>query len=330
LRPYRAPAWLPGGHAQTLWPLLIKPRPLPLRRERWDTPDGDFIDVDLSMRRHGTVAGPVPGLEAVRAALRDLHRARLSRRRLALRSRISVALRRTHRHRVPTIRRFPISTGSCAGSRGNTAAGAPPLEYRWAALPCSSGLGTCAAAVAVVTASPLSFRRLILPLRPSLAQGFKRIYTAHFLATLERVSAERLRRFSRSVDEAGCVMRARSGYRRRGDRAGAGFAVPTHCATLFGLGQTETSALPRWSSIRASTLSCPPLPDEQREAVTASARTAGRRRPVGFVNGGLSRAAGLAAQRLLHFFLFERISRVHERQFPQKSQSTTSGFVANP
>jgi hypothetical protein len=33
---YRAPAWLPGGHAQTIWPLLIKPRPLPLRRERWD------------------------------------------------------------------------------------------------------------------------------------------------------------------------------------------------------------------------------------------------------------------------------------------------------
>ena len=45
-RPYRAPAWLPGGHAQTIWPLLIKgPRP-PYRRERWDTPDGDFIDLD--------------------------------------------------------------------------------------------------------------------------------------------------------------------------------------------------------------------------------------------------------------------------------------------
>ena len=46
-KPYRAPAWLPGGHAQTIWPLLIKPRPLKLRRERWDTPDGDFIDVDF-------------------------------------------------------------------------------------------------------------------------------------------------------------------------------------------------------------------------------------------------------------------------------------------
>ena len=44
---YHPPRWLPGGHLQTIWPLLIKPRRLPLRRERWDTPDGDFIDVDF-------------------------------------------------------------------------------------------------------------------------------------------------------------------------------------------------------------------------------------------------------------------------------------------
>lgn len=44
--PYRAPAWLPGGHAQTIWPVLRKNAPPPYRRERWDTPDSDFIDVD--------------------------------------------------------------------------------------------------------------------------------------------------------------------------------------------------------------------------------------------------------------------------------------------
>jgi len=43
---YRAPKWLPGGHAQTIYPLLIKPEPLPYQRERWETPDGDFIDLD--------------------------------------------------------------------------------------------------------------------------------------------------------------------------------------------------------------------------------------------------------------------------------------------
>jgi hypothetical protein len=44
---YRAPAWLPGGHAQTLYAALMVPRPrVAYRRERWDTPDGDFIDLD--------------------------------------------------------------------------------------------------------------------------------------------------------------------------------------------------------------------------------------------------------------------------------------------
>ena len=45
-RHYPAPPWLPGGHAQTIWPLLIKGPLPPYRRERWDTPDGDFIDLD--------------------------------------------------------------------------------------------------------------------------------------------------------------------------------------------------------------------------------------------------------------------------------------------
>ncbi|MFO1226912.1 YheT family hydrolase [Roseateles sp.] len=48
---YAAPRWLPGGHAQTIWPALFSRThsggPLAWRRERWDTPDGDFIDVDF-------------------------------------------------------------------------------------------------------------------------------------------------------------------------------------------------------------------------------------------------------------------------------------------
>jgi len=43
---YSAPRWLRGGHAQTIWPLVRKP-PLPAyRRRRWQTPDGDFVDLD--------------------------------------------------------------------------------------------------------------------------------------------------------------------------------------------------------------------------------------------------------------------------------------------
>lgn len=44
---YRAPTWLPGGHAQTIYAALAAPRPrIAYRRQRWETPDGDFIDLD--------------------------------------------------------------------------------------------------------------------------------------------------------------------------------------------------------------------------------------------------------------------------------------------
>ena len=46
MKPYRAPRWLPNRHAQTLWPLAAKTPLPPYRRERWVTPDGDFIDLD--------------------------------------------------------------------------------------------------------------------------------------------------------------------------------------------------------------------------------------------------------------------------------------------
>jgi hypothetical protein len=47
---YRAPAWLPGGNLQTIWAATRSRRfpgePPRFTRERWATPDGDFIDVD--------------------------------------------------------------------------------------------------------------------------------------------------------------------------------------------------------------------------------------------------------------------------------------------
>jgi len=47
---YTAPWWLPGGNLQTIWPALYARRGFGehprYRRERWATPDGDFVDVD--------------------------------------------------------------------------------------------------------------------------------------------------------------------------------------------------------------------------------------------------------------------------------------------
>jgi predicted alpha/beta-fold hydrolase len=49
---FRSPRWLPGGNLQTIWAARLA-RPFQgtapvFRRERWDTPDGDFIDVDFA------------------------------------------------------------------------------------------------------------------------------------------------------------------------------------------------------------------------------------------------------------------------------------------
>ncbi|MEK6425021.1 MAG: hydrolase [Burkholderia gladioli] len=52
---YVAPRWLPTNHAQTIFPALFGRRPeVRYRRERWDTPDDDFIDLDW--------IAPPPGL----------------------------------------------------------------------------------------------------------------------------------------------------------------------------------------------------------------------------------------------------------------------------
>lgn len=45
---YSSPWWLPGGHLQTIYAALRPPPRIALQRERWQTPDGDFIDVDFA------------------------------------------------------------------------------------------------------------------------------------------------------------------------------------------------------------------------------------------------------------------------------------------
>ncbi len=60
---YTAPWWLPGGNLQTIWAAVrarrfdgIKPE---FRRERWTTPDNDFVDVDFLVENHKQFsAGP--------------------------------------------------------------------------------------------------------------------------------------------------------------------------------------------------------------------------------------------------------------------------------
>lgn len=86
-RPFRPATWLPGPHAQTLGARMLRPRGgPPVRRVRWEAPDGDFVDLDLG-EPSGTPppTGPrvllLHGLEGssrrgyVRLLARELHRA---------------------------------------------------------------------------------------------------------------------------------------------------------------------------------------------------------------------------------------------------------------
>src|SRR5688500_5573473 len=48
-RPFRAPFWARNRHLQTLAGKFLRPVPeLPLRRERWETPDGDELLLDFT------------------------------------------------------------------------------------------------------------------------------------------------------------------------------------------------------------------------------------------------------------------------------------------
>jgi hypothetical protein len=54
--------WLPGGHGQTLWPVLTRRVPLDVRPERLELPDGDFVDLDW-VGASGPIVIVLPGLQ---------------------------------------------------------------------------------------------------------------------------------------------------------------------------------------------------------------------------------------------------------------------------
>ncbi len=61
---YKSPWWLPGGHAQTLFPRLFRRVPsVSYQRERITTPDDDFLDLDWSRIGGNRLAILLHGLE---------------------------------------------------------------------------------------------------------------------------------------------------------------------------------------------------------------------------------------------------------------------------
>jgi uncharacterized protein len=59
---FEASWWLPGGHGQTLWPVLTRRVRLDVRSERLELPDGDFVQLDW-IGDGGPIVVLLPGLQ---------------------------------------------------------------------------------------------------------------------------------------------------------------------------------------------------------------------------------------------------------------------------
>lgn len=316
MKPYRAPGWLPGGQAQTLWPLLIKPKSIPLRRERWETPDGDFIDVDhldgptgspLLVLFHG-LEGSARSHYAISTALACQRigwrlalphfrgcSGELNRRPRAYHSgdstEIDWILRRLHQgnagHRLHAA---GISLG------GNALLKWAGEQQHSAAAVVTGIAGICA---------PLD----LAVCGHHLARGFNRIYTRHFLDTLKSRSAARLERFPGLFDE---TRMRRSCNLWDFDDAVTG---PVHGFAGADDYWARSSAKPWLKTIAVPALVVNPRNDPFLPAsalpgptdISASVRleqpaTGGH---VGFVSGSFPGNLDWLPQRLLHFFISE-------------------------
>jgi len=315
MTPYRAPAWLPGGHAQTLWPLLIKPRPLPLRRERWSTPDDDFIDVDfLDAAPDAPTLVLFHGLEGSSRSHYAISTARACQAagwRCVLphfrgcSGELNLQPRAYHSGDSAEIdwilRRVQARQGGRLHAAGVSLGGNALLKW--------AGEQGSAAGVLVTGVAAFCPPLDLAACGHQLARGFNRLYTAHFLTTLKRISAERLRRFPGLFD-AGRMRQAKTLWDFDDAVTGPvhGFAGADdywqRCSAKPFLRSVAVPALvvnPRNDPF----LPAPHLPAPQDVAACVRLEQPAGGGHVGFVGGYFPGRLDWLAQRLLHFFLFE-------------------------
>jgi hypothetical protein len=214
---YRAPWWLPGGNAQTIYAALLARTPRPsVRRERWETPDGDFVDVDrvdapaqapLLVLFHGLEGGTGSHYaRAMLAAVRERGwRAALPHFR-GCGGELNRLPRAYHSGDSAEIdwmlRRLAAEAGSSLlHAMGVSLGGNALLKWLGERGPAARGLVRAAAAVS----APVD----LTAAGDALGRGFNLVYARHFLATMKRKSAAKLARFPGLFDGAR-VARART------------------------------------------------------------------------------------------------------------------------
>ena len=316
MKPYHAPAWLPGGHAQTIWPKLIKQEALKLRRERWETPDGDFVDVDhvdgppeapLLVLFHG-----LEGSAASHYGLSTAHACRKAGWRLALPHFRGCSGELNRRPRAYhsgdsdeidwILRRLQAANGGRPLHAAGISLGGNAL-LKWA------GERGAAAAEVVTGVAAICAPLDLAACGHHLARGFNRVYTQYFLRTLKAVSAARLRQFPGLFDEA--RMLAAINLYQFDDAVTA----PVHGFAGADDYWQRASAKPWLKSIAVPAVAVNPKNDPFLPAAylpsTADVSPQVRlEQPaggghVGFVSGAFPGNLDWLPQRLLHFFLYE-------------------------
>ena len=218
--PYRAPRWLAGGHAQTIWPYFLRRPTVALRREHVDTPDGDFWLFDWLDAPAAAAGAPVVvlfhGLEGSSAS----HYARALFAHLA-----AVGLRGVVPHfrgcadepnRLPRAYhsgdheeiaamldavRARVPAASVLHAVGVSLGGSALLNWLGRA---GSGAATLVARAAAVSA-PLD----LMAAGRAIDRGLNRVYATHFLQTLKPKALAMAQRFPGRIDAA-AVARVRS------------------------------------------------------------------------------------------------------------------------
>jgi predicted alpha/beta-fold hydrolase len=218
-REYCAPRWLAGAHAQTIYPALFGPPAVVFRRERIDTPDGDFVDFDWQDANDAAPGRPTVVLFHGLEGNSSSHYARALMRRLR-----AIGWRGVVPHfrgcsgepnRLPrayhsgdyaevgwmlaAVRaRLPAAPLYAVGvSLGGSAL------LNWLGREQERALSTLVAAAAV--SAPLD----LAAAGTAIGQGFNRIYARHFLSTLVPKALAMARRFPGTLDIA-AVRRATS------------------------------------------------------------------------------------------------------------------------
>ncbi len=312
-QPFAPPAWLSNPHLQTLYGSLFAPRPrIAYRRERWDTPDGDFVDVDF-------IDGP-PGAPWIHL----FHGLEGSSDSPYARHLMDLAKKRGWRGSVFNFRgcsgepnRLPRAYHS--GDTAEAGWALPKLKERSGDAPlyvAGVSLGGNVllkwlgergeeARPIVERAAAISAPVDLMAAGWALQTGFANVYGRHFLGTLRKRSFAKLARFP-GIFDAAAARRART-LREFDDVVTA----PVHGFEGVDDYYTRASSKPWLKAIRVPTLLLnakddPFLPaqhlprdDEVSEAVTVEFPDRGGH--VGFVSGFPGRIDWLP-QRLFHFF----------------------------